>query len=403
MNSPAHTTLVRDRVTWLAYSQFALFGYFLYSFTPSVDLLRDDEHTSRAISALHGTGLAVGSVAVGLVAPRLVRRFGRRVMVWSSLATMCAGVLVLTSCRIVPVTIAGAVIASFGGTLLCNLGAAILTAHHAGSAGGAAVTEGTGLGSGLGIFAPLLLAGAIALHLGWRAGMLLVVVFAVAMALAFGRSVQPPDDPNAAVLHATRTKVRLPREFWRASGVLVMTTAIEFSLTIWSSDVLRTHDGLSKGTATAGVTAIVVGMTLGRLLSGRLALRYHIDTLLLGAFGLTLVGFALFWAASSAVPAFIGLLVTGAGVALHYPLAVTRVIRYAEGHADLALSYATLGSGAAVAIAPFTLGALADHIGSHTAMLVVPFFVALAVAGVATARRPSVPAPVLVAPVPAAH
>jgi MFS family permease len=401
VESPAAAALVRDRISWLAYSQYALFGYFLYAFTPSVNLLRSDEHTSRAVSALHGTGMAVGSIAVGLVAPWLVRRFGRRTMVWASLATMCAGVVVLTSCTVVPVTIAGAVIGSFGGTFLANLAAAILTTHHRGAAGGAAVTEGTGIGAALGIFAPLLLAGAIAIHVGWRAGMQLVVVFAVAVALVFGRSARPEDDGNATGSRPATTRARLPREFWRACGVLVMTTAVEFSMTIWSSDVLQTHDGLSKGDATAGVTAIIVGLTAGRLLSGRLALRYHADTLLLAAFALTIVGFAAFWTASTALPAYLGLAVTGAGMSVQYPLATTRAIRFADGHTDLALSYATLGTGAAVALAPFGLGAIADHVGSHTAMLIVPIFVLLAATAVITARRPSVP--LVAAPIPAAR
>jgi len=234
--------------------------------------------------------------------------------------------------------------------------------------------------------------------------MQLVVLFAVVVALVFGRSARPEDDGNdgnATGARPTTTRARLPREFWRACGVLVMTTAVEFSMTIWSSDVLQTHDGLSKGDATAGVTAIIVGMTAGRLLSGRLALRYHAETLLLAAFALTVVGFAAFWTASTALPAYLGLAVTGAGMSVQYPLATTRAIRLAGGHTDLALSYATLGTGAAVALAPFGLGAIADHVGSHTAMLIVPIFVLLAATAVVTARRPSVP--LVAAPIPTAR
>ncbi len=63
---------MRDRLTWMTYLQLAIYGYFLYSFTPSVTLLRDDEHTSRAISGLHGTGLAVGAMLTAALAPRLI-------------------------------------------------------------------------------------------------------------------------------------------------------------------------------------------------------------------------------------------------------------------------------------------------------------------------------------------
>lgn len=180
-----------------------------------------------------------------------------------------------------------------------------------------------------------------------------------------------------------------------------MTTAIEFSMTIWTSDVLQNHDGLSKGTAATGVTAIVAGMTLGRLSSTRLTTRYSVDTLLFGVFGVTVVGFAAFWATAIPVLGFVGLFVTGLGISLQFPLAITRLIGFSHERADLATGYGSIGTGFSVALAPFGLGALADHIGSHTAMLVVPMFAVLGVAGVAVSHRPRrlvTPTPV---PVPA--
>jgi fucose permease len=177
-----------------------------------------------------------------------------------------------------------------------------------------------------------------------------------------------------------------------------MTTAIEFSMTIWSSDVLHNHVGLSTGTAATGVTAIVAGMTIGRLLSSRLALRYAADSLLLGAFAVTLVGFALFWIATTPALAFAGLLATGLGISLHFPLAMTRTIGFSDGRADIATSYASLGTGFAIGVAPFGLGALADQVGSHTAMLVVPGFVLVAALGVATTRKRPGAVPLSVAP-----
>ena len=160
-------------------------------------------------------------------------------------------------------------------------------------------------------------------------------------------------------------------------------------MTIWSSDVLNHHDGLSKGAAATGVTAIVTGMTIGRLSSARLALRYSADTLLLFAFGVNIVGFGVFWMSTNPVVAFVGLFIAGLGISLQFPLAITRAVRFSDGRPDLATAYAALGGGFAIAVAPFGLGALADHVGSHTAMTVVPLFVLLAAAGVATTRRPA--------------
>jgi len=383
--SSASALLVRDRLTWMVYLQLATFGYFLYAFTPSITLLRDEERTSKAISALHGTGFAVGAIAVGLLAPRLVGRFGRGRMMWAALATMCVGIGIFVSCEIVAITILGSIVAGFGGTMVVNISSAALTSHHAGTAGGTAVTEANGLGSGLGIVAPLLVGGSVAIGLTWRPGVLVAVAISVVLAVVFGRSV--PGHALGDAARAQRLGGRLPREYWRAAGVLVKTTAIEFSMTIWSSDVLRYHGGLSKGVAALGVTAIVAGMTTGRLTTQRLTLGRSADALLLTVFGITLMGFALFWLSTIAVVAFAGLFVTGLGLSLHFPLAITRAIGFSDGHADLATSYGSLGTGLAIAVAPFGLGALADHVGSHTAMLLVPLFVVIAAIGVVTTKR----------------
>ena len=371
----------------MTYLQLAIYGYFLYAFAPSVTLLRDDEHTSRAISGLHGTGLAVGAMLTAVIAPRLISRFGRARMIWVALGILSLGVFVFVSCDVVAVTITGALIAGFGGTLVINIAVPILTAHHRGAAGGAAVTQANGLGSACGILAPLLVGGAVSIGIGWRAGVLVTVVFAAVVAVVFGRRIRPDEIP-AAPTQPHPHGARLSREYWRACFVLVMTNAIEFSMTIWSSDVLNHHDGLSKGTAATGVTAIVTGMTIGRLSSGRVTLRYAADALLLFAFGVNIVGFGVFWISTNPFLAFVGLFIAGLGISLQFPLAITRAVGFSDGRPDLATAYAALGGGFAVGAAPFGLGALADHVGSHTAMTIVPLFVLLAAAGVATTRRP---------------
>jgi MFS family permease len=389
-NPPASASLVRDRLTWLIYMQSAIYGYFLYAFTPSVTLLRDDEHVSRAISGLHGTGLAVGAITAGLVAPRLTARFGRPRMMRAALVILCIGIGTFVSCDVVAVTIDGTVLAGFGGTVVVNLVAATLTSHHAGAAGGTAVTEANGFGSGLGIFAPLLISAAIALKLGWRAGVVVAIALAIVVTIIF-RDTAIPDEPVTHNFAQHTGSRRMSGEFWRAWGVLVMTAAIEFSMTIWCSDVLQNHDGLSKGTADIGVTAIVAGMTVGRLASGRLTLRYSTEGLLLLVFGITLVGFAGFWVSALTWLAFVGLFAVGLGISLQFPLAITRAIGLSDGRADLATGYCALGTGLAIAVAPFGLGAFADHVGTHTAMLVVPVFTVLGAIGVATTK--GVPAP----------
>ena len=58
-----------------------------------------------------------------------------------------------------------------------------------------------------------------------------------------------------------------------------------------------------------------------------------------------------------------------------------------------------MGTGIAIGIAPFALGALADHVGSQTALLAVPVFIVLATVGVATSRRAPDPVPPSAVPI----
>ena len=51
----------RDQLTLTLYGTFVMWGWFLYSFSPSVSLLTEDLGMSRAQGGLHGTALAVGA------------------------------------------------------------------------------------------------------------------------------------------------------------------------------------------------------------------------------------------------------------------------------------------------------------------------------------------------------
>ena len=78
------------------------------------------------------------------------------------------------------------------------------------------------------------------------------------------------------------------------------------------------------------------------------------------------------------------------------------MVAFSDGRPDVATAVASLGAGIAIGLAPFGLGALADTVGSHTAMLVVPVFTLIATVGVVTTRRlPSTRALISDAPAPA--
>ena len=115
------------------------------------------------------------------------------------------------------------------------------------------------------------------------------------------------------------------------------------------------------------------GMFVGRLVGGRLALRFGVDQMLYGALAVAAGGFALFWASTWAPLAIAGLLDLRPRCRAALPA------RHRAGHRRRR-GPARPGRGARVARrcprrrepARSRLGALADQIGLHKAFLVVP-------------------------------
>ncbi|MGN6332744.1 MAG: MFS transporter [Motilibacteraceae bacterium] len=382
--------LTRDRLTWLVYLHLAVYGWFLYGFTPAVPLLRDDQGTSNGVSGLHGTALAAGAVVAGLVGQQVIARVGRGGAMRLGLAALCAGVLLFTLSPALPGTLMGALVAGTGGSLVVNVHSPVLTDHHE-LAGPAAIGEANALAAATGILSPLVLGAATATVVGWRGGLLVTVVLAaVVLTVGTRTSVPAASLPTAA---AGVPAGRLPRPYWAAWTVLVLCISVEFSMTIWSSDLLRSRVGFSAGAAAAGVTAIVAGMTAGRFTGSRLALAIAPDRLLLAALLVTAGGFAVFWSSTVGWLSLAGLVVTGLGIAMQFPLGIARAIAASGGRPDAATSRASLGAGLAIGLGPFVLGALADHLGTHRAFLLVPALLAAAATVLLASTRRRTPSP----------
>jgi len=371
--------LTRDRVTWLVYLQLGTYGYFLYAFGPTLPLLRDELHLSRTVAGLHSTMLAAGAVVAGLVFHRLVPRFGRGPVMWLGLGGMSAGVALLCLGTVLPATLTGTLVAAAFGSLVVNGSATILSDHH-GALGPGAISEANACAAGFGMTGPLAVGASVDAGAGWRPALFAVVALAALIAVSFARVRIPDRRPATTGDHDPHGP--LPRRYWIAWGVLVVCIGVEFCLTLWSSDVLRTRTGLAPGPAAAGVTAMVGGMLVGRVVGSRLALRYDTERLLLGAIGLAAAGFAAFWLTTVPGLAMAGLFAAGLGVSLHFPLGIARAIIASGGRPDLAAARGSLGAGVAVGTAPFALGALADQVGTHTAFLLVPLLLGAAAAGV---------------------
>jgi predicted MFS family arabinose efflux permease len=379
--------LVRGRATWALYSFFAAWAWFLYSFNPSVPLIGDDLGVSAAVAGFHGTALAVGSVVSGLAQARLVRRFGRRGTIVLGSALLVASLLLVTVSGTLAGTLGGALLAGLGGSMVVNAANVVLDDLH-GRAAGAAITEANGLGALVGALAPLTLGAAVAAGLGWAPAVLVTAVLLVGAVLALPGL----PGPSGAAASSSNGRGRLPARYWWAWGVLVALTSVEFSYTVWGATLVAERTGVPVGEATGTLTVLVLGLGVGRLVGSRLALRFPPGVLLLGAIVVTGVGWGLLWTSTSLPTAVVALAVSGLGMALHFPLSVTRSLDASAGQPDLASGRISLGAGLAVGAAPFALGALTDSVGLQEAFLLIPALLATAtallVAGRVTARRP---------------
>ncbi|MBC7290419.1 MAG: MFS transporter [Actinotalea sp.] len=441
------TGVRRDRLTLTLYGSFVTWGWFLYGFGPAVPLLAAEQGTSRALAGLHGTGMAVGTVLAGTVTSSVAVRFGRRVQMLVGAGFLLVGVTALLLGTAPWQTIGAVVVAAIGGNFLLSAAQPALMRHH-GSAGAAVVTEANATGSGVGVLAPLVVGVAVAAGLTWRPAVGLVLLLAVALAVAVSRlpgtgalgrgnptrrrepapptaptlatgellAVDPAHpggaatargengatsadatagaageasgtDPAPAAGAARRRGPGFGGTFWFFWVAMLAGVAIEFSTTFWAADLVVSRTGAGPSVATATVSALVAGMTVARLILGPLALRKAPEKLLLVAYAVAAAGFALLWTATTPTMAVIGFVVAGLGYGAHYPLAVSLVLRHAADRPDQAQATATVGTGFAVGLAPFLLGALADAFGSHAAFLLVPALMVLGSGAVALGLR----------------
>ncbi len=382
--------LVRDSLTIALDSTFVTWGWFLYSFSPAVPLLADELGISRAVAGLHGTALAVGTVVTGLVSERVARALGRRRQLLAGLAITAVGVVLLVVGPGLAATLTACLVAAVGGNLALAATQTAMLAHH-GTAGPAAVTEGNGFGTAVGLLAPLVLGATVAAGLGWRPAVAITIAAAAGGMVLVAR--QPTDGAmgRPEVTAATGRREPLGRTFRFLMVAVVAGVAIEFATTFWASDVVREGTGAPEALAAGAVAALLAGMTISRFAAGALARRVSAETLLLVGYAVAVAGWLVLWLTSSPWVAVAGLLLAGLGYGVHYPLAVSLLLQAAGDRADLGQARALLGVGAAIGLSPFVLGAAADAMGPHRAFVLIPLLAVVAAGCVMAVRLRHVP------------
>jgi MFS family permease len=373
----------RDRCTWVSYAQMGAYGFFVYALGASQILLREEQQTSRTIAGLHGSGWALGLVIMSFASPRISSRIGRgRSMRLGSLV-MIAGILGYTSGLSVAVTIASVVVAGCGGALMVA-GLSAFLGEQQGPAAPSALSEANALAAAAGFLGAIGVGIGITVTLGWRPALWFLIIVLIGVEIWRGRGTRSYDLGEVAGI-AGRWR-DLSRLFWWSALVMLPAAGIEYSLALWSAELLREQGGLGDAAASTALAVVVAGLIVGRVVGGRIAQRFDPEKLLIAAFALSGIAFLVVWATSMVAVMLVFLFITGCGVGLHWPLAIARAIRAVPHLADLASAVGLLCAGLAIMVAPFALGALADTVGLSTAFLLVPFLALLGV--VVVWRRP---------------
>jgi MFS family permease len=391
---PAEQTAAPDRpdgTSAAAIVTLCTYTWFLYGIGPSITLFRDELGVSSSVAGLHSLMLAAGVVLAGFVGVGLVRRWARFglgqravVIVAAGIAVLCAGSLV-TGVELA-ITLPTMLVIGLAGGLALNVSTTVLQEHH-GRFGPAVLTLANAAAAGVGLITPLAVGAATALGLTWRAALILVVPFAVAAFVLIGRQRAVPAYAARPVGDGRFSVRGFPAAYWPAVLGVVCAVAVEFCLITWTPDLLVRRTGMSPGTASGMVAAVVGGMAVGRLTLAPLARRWSPRALFLIGVAVTLAGWALAWLSDSAVLSVAGLLILGLGLGGQYPLGASMAITASGGHPDRAVAVLSVGVGLASGLGPFGVATLSDAVGVQAAFLVIPLLAVGAAAGVLGAAR----------------
>jgi len=388
-----------DELTVAGFGVLGTWAWFLYGFGAILPLLRDEEGISRSVLGLHSLALAAGGAVSGVLAVPLTRALRRRGSFVVAVVLVCIGVPLLVVLHAPALTIAAAGIVGTGGSMLVNSAVPALSDHHDGGAA-SVISLANGFAAGVGLLAPSAIGLTVGLGWTWRPAALLTVPLALGVLVLVRRVPRGTPAMDGTPGSAAAAGGPLPAAARVFLLLVVLCVGIEFCCTAWAADLLHQRTGLSTGTASSGVTAVVGGMAVGRVALGRLALRYTSQRLLLIALGVTGAGWLLTWVPTHPALVLAGLVLTGLGIAAHYPLGASLLYAAAPGQADRATGRLSLGIAVAAGGAPFALGAVADATSTHTAFLAVPLLVVAGLAALTASRRfdsPQRPAPELLA------
>ncbi|WP_103341470.1 MFS transporter [Amycolatopsis sp. CA-126428] len=371
----------RDGATWAAFAALFAFGILFAALGPVLPYLREIEHTSYLLGALHQVAFALGSLAAGIHASRS-RTPRRPTIVVGLLAAAVSGVL-LGYGRALAVTLTAAfLLSAFATAALIRLWAVLSDLHHRHRA--VAMTEGEGAVSVAGIVTPAVVSACAATALGWQFSFVIAFALVAAAAIALRRTRIPDTAPAPDTARAGSAAGSTPL---RTLTTVVAVVALEFTISFWAASYLHDDVGIGRDTAAGLVSVLYASNFAGRLLASRLARHLSTTAVLRLSLLTALLGTPILLATSNPLPATVGLVITGIGIGGTFPLAAALHVAASPRTADQALGQILTVASLGQVTGPLVAGTLAQLSNLRVGLLTLPAVVLMATASTRTSRR----------------
>lgn len=365
----------RDRLTIYSYVTLAAYIWGVYGLGPALLLMRDETGMSLTVSSLHSTALALGVIVAGIIGSATVQRLGRAGTLQTGAAIAGIGLLGLALTRSPFTTIPSAMFMGIGGSIATNAMNAFFSIHH-GKHAPAAIGESNAMAVLAGLLSPLAMGALVSADADWRLALLIpVAMFAGARAF---RGNAEPLEIQGEVHHDTGN--RLPGLYWWGWLAMFLCVATEFSFVMWAGDVLRDQANVSTATAASALSAVAVGMVIARLTIAQLNRRFDIERVFLVSLVVPIIAWVPMWFSHSATIILSMMFIVGIGLGFHFPLTMNRLLVASPGMPDKAAAWSSIASGLAIGGSPFALATLSNAVGLHTAFVMVPTLLTLAIA-----------------------
>ncbi|EOT1756855.1 MULTISPECIES: MFS transporter [Citrobacter] len=370
------------RRTWALFMFFFLPGLLMASWATRTPAIRDILSVSTAEMGAVLFGLSIGSMSGILCSAWLVKRFGTRNVIQTTMSCAVAGMVILS----IALWFASPLVFALGlGVFGASFGAAEVAINVEGAAVEREMNKtvlpmmhgfysfGTLAGAGVGM-------ALTAFNVPANAHILLAALVAIVPIFIVIRAIPDGTGKNAADgAHTTEKGVPFYRDIQLLLiGVVVLAMAFaEGSANDWLPLLMVDGHGFSPTSGSLIYAGFTLGMTVGRFTGGWFIDRYSRVAVvrasaLMGALGIGLIIFV-----DSAWVAGVSVILWGLGASLGFPLTISAASDTGPDAPTRVSVVATTGY-LAFLVGPPLLGYLGEHYGLRSAMLVVLALVILA-------------------------